>query len=75
MHPVRFELTPPKRIELESTALDRSAMNAHVYIYIFTYISQRWDSNPRPPAYEAGAITTMLRWQVQFKDKLKKKNK
>ena len=28
MRPVRFELTPPKRIELESIALDHSAMNA-----------------------------------------------
>ena len=28
LHPVRFELTPPKRIELESIALDHSAMNA-----------------------------------------------
>ena len=61
---MRFELTPPKRIELESTALDRSAMNAHVFMYTCT--SQRWDSNPRPPAYEAGAITTMLRWLFYF---------
>ena len=28
MHPVRFELTPPKRSELESDALDRSATDA-----------------------------------------------
>ena len=34
MHPVRFELTPPKRTELESVALDRSAMDAQIIIYI-----------------------------------------
>ena len=60
MRPVRFELTPPKRIELESIALDRSAMDA------IHCKSQRWDSNPRPPAYEAGAITTMLRWRYSI---------
>ncbi len=30
MHPVGFEPTPPKRIELESTALDHSATNAQL---------------------------------------------
>ena len=29
IHPVGFEPTPPKRIELESIALDRSATNAY----------------------------------------------
>ena len=31
---MRFELTPPKRTELESVALDRSAMKAYIYIYL-----------------------------------------
>ena len=41
MHPVRFELTPPERTELESVALDHSAMDAIIYIqymYIYMYI-------------------------------------
>jgi hypothetical protein len=69
MHPVRFELTPPKRIELESTALDHSAMNAPFiyknkkYLFIAYCASQLRDLNSRPSAYEADAITTMLSWQ------------
>ena len=30
MHPVRFELTLPKKTELESAALDHSATNARI---------------------------------------------
>jgi hypothetical protein len=59
MHPVRFELTPPKRTELESVALDHSAMDAPVKINYIHKSPQR-DLNSRPFAYKANALTTVL---------------
>ena len=52
MHPMGFEPTPPKRIELESTALDRSATNAYIYIkiYVLDYIGMlEVGFEPTPP--------------------------
>ena len=46
MHPLGFEPRPPKGSELESDALDRSAMDANFNINI-NIICLRWDSNPR----------------------------
>ena len=54
---VGFEPTHPKIIELKSTALDRSAIQA----YLLLITRQQWDSNPRgqsPLDFESNALTT-----------------
>ena len=57
-----FEPTPPKRIELESIALDHSATDAPKFNYCSN--SQQRDSNSRSPVYETDALTTMLCWHL-----------
>ncbi len=67
LHPVGFEPTPPKRIELESIALDHSATDAFSFTAaMMKKNSQQRDSNSRPPVYETDALTTMLCWHIIF---------
>ena len=63
MHSVGFEPTPPKRIELESTALDHSAMNAIYIYYVYIKNMRRPGIEPGPRAWKARILTIELSTQ------------
>ena len=52
--PTRYPIAPQGHILFD-------AINTDVYFFVYFFIdSRRRDSNSRPPAYKAGAMTTML---------------
>ena len=54
-----FEPSPPKRLDLKSSALDHSANRACAAV-IFNDEFSMWDLNPRPWAHKTHALPTEL---------------
>ena len=52
--------------DLQSAAIDRSAISPNRLFTLLISVSHRRDSNPRPTDYKSVALPTELRWQVGF---------
>ena len=52
--------------DLQSAAIDRSAISPTDFITLLKNVSHRRDSNPRPTDYKSVALPAELRWHAGF---------
>ena len=66
MPAVGFEPTPPKRLDLKSSALDQLRQAGVCCCHFLNDEFSMWDLNPRPWAHKTRALPTELNemWQV-----------